>query len=511
MDGDKQRPKMLCRECGSHFVLKNNISIIRERDRISRCYNHVDYVSCPNPNCENHFRPIESNKDVYQKFGYTSKKLPRIKCKICGKTFTNAKRNRNHKVSHLNFIILKLLLNQSAINRICEIASVSPKTVYDKIDFFERQFLSFVSEREQNFTNKKRIYVGTDQQYYTINWEKRHDKRNVILKSISTSDNESGYCFGIHVNLDERLSQDELEGLSLAAGDNLKPAAYRLYANYITEEDYLQKVKRAWRKEYGDLEFDNGDGELFTNSRLPYRGVQTHAEYNAYGHLLLMKKIFRNVEKIRITLDNDGELRPACLAVFADRIIDRTCDVFTISVNNKFTIDQREIINRKSIMLINSVRKKFNLRSSHEAMVFLLSKVISVVHARNCLAADKVVKFPFAHNGELIKYATYETNFDDYDLDHLANLYLKASIHRTNNFFQQVRRRIRLLERPMTTVGDRVWSGYSPYNPQIVQKMLNILRVYHNYCLPGNDKLTPAFKLGLAKGVVRLDDILYCA
>jgi hypothetical protein len=57
-----------------------------------------------------------------------------------------------------------------------------------------------------------------------------------------------------------------------------------------------------------------------------------------------------------------------------------------------------------------------------------------------------------------------------------------------------------------------------PYTPEMVQKLLDIFRVHYNSCkqeqkthkagkkLP---KRTPAMKLGLAKGPVRVEDILY--
>jgi hypothetical protein len=62
--------------------------------------------------------------------------------------------------------------------------------------------------------------------------------------------------------------------------------------------------------------------------------------------------------------------------------------------------------------------------------------------------------------------------------------------------------------------------GYSPYNPTIIQKLLDIFRVHYNYCKPeekarkGRDgkplpRRTPAMKLGMAKGLVRIEDILY--
>jgi len=75
----------------------------------------------------------------------------------------------------------------------------------------------------------------------------------------------------------------------------------------------------------------------------------------------------------------------------------------------------------------------------------------------------------------------------------------------------QVRRRLSLLERPIKTASKtgRTWHGYSPYNPSVISKLLDIFRVYYNYCLAGKDKNTPAMRVGLAKGKVALEDIIY--
>jgi len=39
--------------------------------------------------------------------------------------------------------------------------------------------------------------------------------------------------------------------------------------------------------------------------------------------------------------------------------------------------------------------------------------------------------------------------------------------------------------------------------------MLGIFRVFYNYCLVRQDKKTPAMRLGLAKGKVSPEDIIY--
>lgn len=57
----------------------------------------------------------------------------------------------------------------------------------------------------------------------------------------------------------------------------------------------------------------------------------------------------------------------------------------------------------------------------------------------------------------------------------------------------------------------RKWYGCSPYNPGIITKVLDILRVFYNFVAVGKDKETPAIRLALAKGKVDMEDIIYSA
>lgn len=54
-------------------------------------------------------------------------------------------------------------------------------------------------------------------------------------------------------------------------------------------------------------------------------------------------------------------------------------------------------------------------------------------------------------------------------------------------------------------------AGYSPYNPAVITKMLDIFRVFYNYVEVGKNKETPAMRLGLAKGTIDMEDIIYYA
>lgn len=123
---------------------------------------------------------------------------------------------------------------------------------------------------------------------------------------------------------------------------------------------------------------------------------------------------------------------------------------------------------------------------------------------------DKWAMHPLPNSSEAMKAVCYLTDYGDYDQDHMANLYLKATMHPIDRFFQLVRRRLSLLERPISTPSKfgRTWYGYSAYKPENIVKVLDIFRVFYNYHLKGKDGKTPAMRLGLAKSVIKIEDII---
>ena len=79
-----------------------------------------------------------------------------------------------------------------------------------------------------------------------------------------------------------------------------------------------------------------------------------------------------------------------------------------------------------------------------------------------------------------------------------------------DSFFNQVHRRLSLLERPIHSKSNkgRIWNGYSSYNPGNVAEVLDIMRIIHNYILTGKDGKTPAKRLGLAQAPLDYEDII---
>lgn len=69
----------------------------------------------------------------------------------------------------------------------------------------------------------------------------------------------------------------------------------------------------------------------------------------------------------------------------------------------------------------------------------------------------------------------------------MAKMILNVNDHATNFFIQQIRRKLSVLERPLTSARDEGKSYiYSNFNPKYVQMTLTILRTYYNFCMPYN-------------------------
>ncbi|MDH5441583.1 MAG: hypothetical protein OEY31_13360 [Candidatus Bathyarchaeota archaeon] len=71
--------------------------------------------------------------------------------------------------------------------------------------------------------------------------------------------------------------------------------------------------------------------------------------------------------------------------------------------------------------------------------------------------------------------------------------------------------RLSLLERPVSSSASlgRRWFGYGPYKPVMVGKLLDIFRIFYNFVKVGRNKQTPAMRLGLAKGKITVENIIY--
>lgn len=520
----------ICTSCGEGFPLKSNLGVAEEVERMAAYLSPPDAVFCRNDACANHTDQVPvGTAGAYASFGRTTTGSPRWRCSICGKTLSqNTKATARQRDHHKNKTIFKLLVNKMPVRRIIEVADISPKTFYHRLDFLHRQCQAFAAHRERALVNLpiRRLYLGVDRQDYLVNWMVRKDKRNIQLSAIAAVDNEHGYCFGTHLNFDPSLDSEVVQAEVEKNGDLGMPYPHRRFARLWLNADHelaSAKSLRTSRRKLGlptqideayaaalmrdDIESPDAPSPA---ERLPEYGMQTHGEYTMYGHFFFLKRLLGNVQKWRFFIDQDTGLRAACLSAFRDEIRGRTADAFYVRITKDITVDEKRQKHNEAKMLFAQAEVAHPNMKPQEVKLLLIKERLACMTPHGKWQ-DRWLDHPFPTMSEPEKAVAYLTDLGDYDEEHKAWLYNKASMHGVDSFFNQVRRRLSLLGRPIHSKSNngRIWNGYSSYNPGNVAKVLDIMRTVHNYILTGRDGKTPAVRLGLAQAPLDYEDIIY--
>ena len=165
---------------------------------------------------------------------------------------------------------------------------------------------------------------------------------------------------------------------------------------------------------------------------------------------------------------------------------------------------------KNSKKILRQLKEQYPDLSDYEIKILLIKQSLNRIDTNK---NDEWLYFPLPDMVEPEKAVCRLTASSErhFNLDHLARLYNRASLRASDRFCEIIRRRLNPLESPIHTSSNvqKVWHGYSLYNPELIIKLLTILRTYYNYIpLDSKDNKTPAMRLGLAEGVVPLKDII---
>jgi hypothetical protein len=528
------RIKLVCQICGESLPLKSNQGIHEELYRLSNYLDGPPEPTCPDNACPNHSIGVSANL-AYQSYGTTSAGAKRYRCCACRKTFSvNRTPTTRQRLVDRNANIFNLLVNKVPFRRICEVAQTSMDTLYRKIDFIHRQCLVFAAGHERVLPemNLPRLYLSVDRQDHIVNWSYANDKRNISLSAVGSADNATGYVFGIHVNYDPEIIPAEVEADARRCEDDHVKPPFRRYARLWLGRDYADALlangrKKTARRSRGltddiqaqyqqslNREDIEAPEDVTTNQSLPRQGMLVHTEYTLYAHFFLLHRLLRNVGKVRLYLDQESGIRAACFAAFASEVQEKRCDAFFVRINKDLTINEKRRMKAQSVRALAEFRDK---SLTYAELSDFDLRLILIQHRMKDLVdigpwQDSWLFYPFPDMSEPAKAICWLTDLGDrsYSADHLARLYSRATLHGIDRFFMQVRRRISLLERPIGSASSegRKWYGYSAYNPAMVGKLLDIFRVFYNYVERGEDKQTPAMRLGLVSKPSSFNDIL---
>jgi hypothetical protein len=223
---------------------------------------------------------------------------------------------------------------------------------------------------------------------------------------------------------------------------------------------------------------DEKDGNL----ALPVKGVQVHEQYTLHAHFKIMSRLLAKAPKVRFYMDQDSGFRAAFLTSFSDRITNRTADGLYVRVLKKSTIDEKDVATAKSIARLRAAMKANPTLVQHDVEILMIkeemSRMATIGHW-----GDRWLVHLIANKSEPDKRVCWLTDMGDYDADHAARLYRKATLHSVDRFFMQARRRLSLAERGVSSASSagRIWNGYSAYRPGNLAKVLEIFRVFYNF------------------------------
>jgi len=520
-------PAIFCPICEQSTRVKSNLGVHEERSRLIGYLRPEHGPACPNQGCVNHGRGVLVYPQGYKKNGTSAHGSQRFMCKACGRTASLARSAiARQKRSHVNRLVMELLMNGMAMRRVAKVARIDPKTLYDKIGFLHQQCLRFVRHREWRLHEMELppLYLCSDKQDYYTNWTDSARRENARLTAVGTADLDTGYVFAMSLNYVEDLNVADIEAETRHRGEYEWAAPYRRYGHYWLPGDVEgakgrpvapvegQTVEDRAAAAAEDAEYREREEFVEDHRGLPSKGVQVRQEYTAYGQYHVLAGLLHNSPHITLYLDQDSDLRSAALATFQARIRLRMTDVFFVKTEKTFTNEEKSRLAKRGHRHLAQLRELYPELTDEEIRRLVMRRRIerrvgTVVHPYN----DLWIRYPFPRKSEPEKAVSCLTDFEGEDLDARADLYLRASLHAIDRFFMQLRRAVSLVERPISSSANasRIWQGKNAYNPAVIQKLIEIYRVMFNYVEVGEDRQTPAMRLGLAQAPLDPEDIIY--
>lgn len=543
----KSQPSLKCQLCGEIFPMQSNLAIAEELLRIST------YLEPVLPRCSDETCAASSGTSTKPptRFGTNRHGTPRYKCANCGKTFTfGGKSTKRQRETHVNRDVFRHLVNTVPIRRIIKLLGISTSVLYDRIDFIYEQCRLFAGERERTLidrTDLGRRRISVDRQKLMVNWSSKKQRRNTTILSMASADQDTGYIYGTHLNFDEEMDDAAVSKDLVRFGDHHLAQPFRRYARIWLERDYERAAKRAdgrrkAKKEAAELVepsledrlvnevssryedvverdvIDDGD-EPSLNSRTPAKGMLLHEQSVMHAHIQFVSRLLQRATKIRFYLDQEPGLRAAFMAAQVDRVLNRTADAFYVQVTKDGTVDQKRGLVGKSIKAFRRMCEAHPDFTEEEVELLLIRAEMERVREIGKWN-DRWLRHPLSDMREPVKMICWLTDIEkqsedrnerEAQLQQAARLYRRASLNEIDRFFMQLRRALTMAERGVVSASAdrRLWFGKNAYNPGVLAKLVEIFRTYFNYCEVGEDKRTPAMRMGLARGPVAEEDILY--
>lgn len=478
-----------------------------------------------------------NNKEFFHKRGKSSTNSQKYQCKGC-KKITNVLPGQEQSFNYhqqRNDILIQFtkdILSRTPVKRTCEKFNIGSATYYNKLEWLYRKCLEFNNRYETQPLKQlsfNEIWINTDMMVYNLN-NIRHKgkakKSNDGVKEkklqtylVSSADLHSGYVFRADIAYDYEVSLEDVEQ------DTLKYHCDHSYS-FLRKNERLKYPYCPQSPTKLDnqtiLEYENELLEF--NQRKNYvEGCHVKSQYTAMAHYFLLNRDI-HAKNWYFVSDDDSVIQSCIFKIFSEKFSDGYAMYFTCQYEKNLTLAEagtesfksRNELKRwangygiKSQSIYELAQKKIEMDLQYHKFydTKTINGVVCFVRGNNPINHPLPAKDEGIRYVNLINYVSYISDSD------LAKLIVQVNSRAINNFFQEVRRRISILERPIVTArGDGKSYIYSNYNPKYAQQIVTIFRTFYNFCSPKKINgriLTPAQYLGLTDKVFEIKDIVY--
>lgn len=401
---------------------------------------------------------------------------------------------------------------------VCNVHTVvkSNKAVWEEFDRHLKA-LKFLADRERHFPEMKLgdMKTCTDMQDYMVNWPQKALRKTVQFRAIATSCLDTGYVLACHPQIDTRFSTIDIQDQVLACGDlELRPA-FREFARLWNYEDYASALALPPDVFLPTREDQEMAEHMTVDRQLPDQGAMVHIDYLAFGHFMFLRHLLCGANRIHFSLDADPGLANAVFASWVDKVKEGKIDVAVMTCDKAATIDEKNMqvamANKLKEMAIEQYPKLHPFKAF--LTFFVDHSILGRLNGpqRGLALRKREIAYPFIKKSEPGKKVRLYTDDGSRSAVEIAGVFHDTSLHQVDRFFMQIRRGIAGLERAPSYPrrASRKWYLYGFYSPEMVEKALVIYRTYFNFIAKGQDGKTPAMRIGLAKGTIRFEDVLY--
>ena len=507
VEGSKHDEFFKCPHCRKTSRLKNNRAVVEEYRRLKGLQeNDPTEPACRTPGCFAHGVSPAKHPEFYWKFGKTAGGDPRWRCRLCLKTFSEGKPARRHQRSDKNRMIFQLLCNDMSLTKIAKVLDISYRDVQGKIDFFYDQVRSF-TVRRQDFSAVDFYEAGsrfaTDSQSLTINWPTKRRRSPVVVQHLCTAHARSGYIMEASLQFDPSMTMEQAEEQAAAANEEDTSVAFRQHARIWTKSEFQEHLGKLLKlKQIDEVDF----------YQLPHDGVLVRYDILQLAHAMRLREHLADTNApIVLVMDDDRGLQQAFSSVFAPEVREGRAEISVVAFDKGMTNDKRlQVVEaeRRDLAAAAGISMGTLNALSNEDFADLSDEVLASLLGDHDLR--KGFQYPFSRKSEPHRRITLLTDYPGRHNHTRARLLRLSTLRSVDSYFHKFRSNVRCAARPIVPAagGRQSWSKYQLYKPELMHKIVEIYRFYFNWCELGEDKQTPAMRLGLARGKIYERDFM---